>query len=145
MRGLPFEEIGGSYYDLTGFFARNFEVEEDQTLLDKFDKWRYDRLKARGENNPLFVRLGFIQQTDEETGEIIKRKRVKYVKKKRPKRKRNSELGIFSGTKKELTFISQGQGLSIEETTQIVLEKFPDAKEKSIRIWWKKAAKQNAS
>jgi len=143
MRGMPFGDIGESYYFLTGYFSKNFDNPEDQALLDKFDNWRYKRLKDLGEDNPLFVRLGFTREVNEETGEILKRKRVKFVKKQRPKRKRNKKLGIFAGTKKELTMTSQGEGLSLEETTKVVLDKFPDAKEKSIRIWWKKAAKGN--
>ena len=145
MRGLPFDQIGESYYSLTSYFAKNFDNPEDQTLLDQFDTWRYKRLKERGEDNPLFVRLGFTREINADTGEILKRKRVKFVNKKKPKRKRNKELGIFAGTKKELTMISQKEGLSLEETTRVVLAKFPDAKDKSIRIWWKKATRLNES
>lgn len=145
VRRLPFENIGESYYFLASYFDDHYEDSEDIKLLDEFDKWREESLRARGDDSPLFIKLGFIERTDEETGEILKRKRPKFLKKKKIRRERNEALGIFSGTKKEATFLSQQEGKTLEETIIIVIDKFPEAKEKSIRIWWKKAAKLNVS
>ena len=143
VRGLIFEDIGKGVWDLQQFFIKNYVVEPNLDLLDEFDDWRYKKSKEKGTEDEGFIRLGFIQEKDEDTGEIKKRKRPKYMKKTRKKRARNKELGIFSGTKKELTFICQKEGLDLKETTAKVIEKFPDAKEKSIRIWFNKAKKLN--
>ena len=66
-------------------------------------------------------------------------------KKDRPKKekvvKEKTEQGIYSGTKKALTYQCQKEGKTVEETITIVKETFEDASDKSIKIWYRKAGK----
>ncbi len=130
---------------LTDWFIRNYYNPIDNSRLDAFDTWREEMMLSRGKNEP-FVRLGFIGELDHK-GEVISTKKPKKFKKpkKKKKRERNESLGgLFAGTKKELTFICQREGKTLQETIKTVMKKFPDAVEKSIGIWYKKSQKAGA-
>lgn len=135
MRGLPFDKIGEGVPYLQTFFIRAWNtVEPKPELLNQFDDWR----KANIIHTDVpFIPLGF-RETDEE-GNTVKVKKPRGIKKKKKKRERNKQFGIFSGTKKELTYRSQVEGLTLEETINRVKEVFPDANDKSISIWYKKS------
>ena len=147
IRGMEFEEVvNSSDLQLASWFIKNFERGLNHTLLDTFDAWKSDLLKNRGyeKDHPMqspILRLGFIGETDDD-GNVISTKKPRMsslssVKKK--KRDRNKDFNIFSGTKKELTFRLTKEGKDIKEVIKLVKEKFPDAKEKSIKIWAKRA------
>lgn len=149
VRGMLFEDVvAGDYGNLAKFFKDNYEKPLNRSLLDDFDDWVDGILSIKypDPNDPMrskFLRLGFIGAYDDD-GNIteIKKPRIKGLKKVKGKRERNSEFGgIFKGTKKELAFSCQKSGKTLEETIAIVLEKFEEAKEKSIRIWYNKAKK----
>lgn len=151
IRGMPFEEaVKGDFHSLSTFFRKNFDEVPNPELLNKYDEWfkklmeeKYgaDSKEVRVLTHPQ-SRMGFIAQKDEE-GNVIKKKRVRGIssKKKRKKRKRNNKFGIFSGTKKELTYRCEAEGKSLAETTKEVLDTFPEAKENSIKIWYRRAKK----
>jgi len=139
-RGMLFEMIGEGVGTLQSWFLKHYDNDINTDLLDEFDDWRQGIMKGRGTLEEGFIRLGFIQERDED-GKIKKRKRPRLIKKKKKKRSRNKELNMFSGTKKELTFLSQRGSKTLEETIDIVTKEFPDAKEKSIRIWYKRSMK----
>lgn len=153
VRGMPFNDvISGGIPKLTGWLWKNFNENIQHQKLDEFDDWQEqqikDLLESRGEiNDSLFhpsLRLGYIAEKDEE-GNTLKRKRVKtIVGKKRNKRERTTN-NLFKGTKKAYTFELQQSGLSKEKVVELVKERFPEAIEKSIHIWYNKSRKTTGS
>ena len=97
-----------------------------------------------GKGDEPFIRLGFIGEVDPDTGETISFKRPRKIKKDKVRRERN-EANLLTGTKKSLTFECFKNGISIEDTVEKVTDKFPEAVEKSIRIWYKKFARAGKS
>ena len=148
-RGMGFDEvIRGTIPQLSNWFRDHFYDDVVTSRVDEFDDWQEEQIrtvyKERGDNprdvlHPS-LRLGFIAERDEE-GNTIKRKHSKMLIKKRKKKRERTTDGIFNGTKKSLTYSSQKEGKTKEETIKIVLEQFPDASEKSIGIWYNKAKK----
>lgn len=146
VRGMDFDIlVQCDIHRLQSWLVKHFEDDVDPVRLDNFDSWREGYMKAQGIDEP-FVRLGYVAETDDITGEIIKRKKLRNIKKPKFKRERNTQLGgIFKGTKKELTYQCELQGKTLEDTISIVTEKFPEAVEKSIRIWYKKSKRARGS
>lgn len=137
-RGMEFDlmvtkDIGG----LQTWVIKNWDNPINKKRVHEFDKWREDHLKAIGKEGEPFVRLGYLGEENPETGdvEIKKPKKVRAIT---TKREKDPETGIFSGTKKSLTYQLTEQGLSKEEITAKVKEQFPEAVDKSIHIWIKK-------
>ncbi len=147
VRGMDFVKMVSSGVPaLIDYFVRNYTDKDgtfrhlDNSRLDAFDEWREEIMRKRGKDEP-FIRLGFIGQTNKD-GEVIAIKRLKRHKKKKKKREKNKEFNIWSGTKKELTYQCAKEGKSLKKTVQKVMAKFPDAKEKSIGIWYKRCLKE---
>lgn len=143
VRGMTFDDvINGDFHSLNGYLAQNINQPIDSNTLDAFDEWFESKLKANGSDDLIHpqLRFGFVAETDDD-GNITKRKRVKGVKKTKVKKERTKE-GIFAGTKKALTFQLASEGVSKADTIAQVIEAFPDAKEKSIGIWYNKAKKE---
>jgi hypothetical protein len=146
-RGMLFEDVVSSdWHRLNQFYHDNLHVKPDRSLLDDFDDWMDGQMEGRGydKDHPLrskYLRKGFIGEYDEE-GNIkeVKKPRIKGLQKVRVKKERN-ELGMIKGTKKDLTFTCFKEGKTLQETIKAVISSFPDAVEKSIRIWYNKAKK----
>lgn len=67
---------------------------------------------------------------------------VYQAKPKKPKKhiEKDAEMGgLWKGTKKHLTMQCKKDGLSLEKTVSKVIAQFPEAKESSIKIWYKRA------
>lgn len=141
IRGITFDKLVNSTTGgLQDYFIRHYYDKVDNSRLDAFDEWREEIMKKRGKDEP-FIRLGFIGEVNE-SGEVISIKKPKKFKKpKKDKREKNSEFNIWAGTKKELTYQCTREGKTLDETIDIVMNKFPDAKEKSIGIWAKRCLK----
>lgn len=140
VRGMPFEEvINGSFPRLQIWLHHNLGNEIVTDLLDQFDDHIEAELRARGKDDLIHpqLRLGYIGERDEE-GNTIKTKRIKGIKKKRVKREKTKD-GIFKGTKKAYTYECQQKDYTLKKTIRKVKAKFPDASEKSIKIWYKKS------
>lgn len=146
VRGMEFEKLATlDVPNLQAWVIRHHHLPIQAELLDKYDDWKEAYLKSRGMGDEMFhpdLRLGFTAEKDEE-GNILKTKRgLKGIKKpKKPKTERTAE-GLFTGTKKALTFDLVKKGLSNSQITSEVTSKFPEAKDKSITIWIKRARKQ---
>ena len=136
---MDFQEmVEGDFPRLSSWLHKNWANPRKSARLDEFDEWRKQiRIKAGKGDEPM-IRLGFIDQVDEE-GVVVKTKRPRKIKKDKAPKKERDSLGLFAGTKKSLTFQCCKDGKNIDETYEMVLSKFPDAVEKSVRIWWKKA------
>jgi hypothetical protein len=125
---------------LQTWLIKNWETITDSKRLDAFDEWRLAKLKILGKEGEPFVKMGYVGEENEETGDV-EIKRPKKIKKASDKREKDETMGIFKGTKKALTYQCVKEGLSIEETTTKVKSIFADAKDKSIKIWMKRAKK----
>lgn len=144
--GMPFEEVVSSGVpQLESFYIRAYNGGKKirVELLDEFDTWHENHLRTECGLSEEFLhpqlRLGYVTEKDEDTGEV-KRRRIKGYRKTRKKREKN-EFGIFTGTKKALTFKCAKDGMNKKDAIAKVMEVFPDAKEKSIGIWFNKALK----
>lgn len=137
--GMPFPDACAADFNKLHSFIVNSNNKPDPSLIDKYDDWMDKQLEDRGfpKTDPrrsYQLRLGFIGENEE--GKVV-RKRIKGISKpKKPKREKTQE-GIWKGTKKAYTYELASRGFSIERTIRRVLKKFPDAKEKSIKQWYK--------
>ncbi len=140
IRGLPFDKVCGSIPQLQTWFLHNYNNGIDNTLLNKYDTWSALLLKDRGADPALLApefRLGSFILRNAEGGEYKSHGTRSRIPKMREKKER-TEDHLFAGTKKALTFSLQKKGLSKADVIKAVQEKFPDAKEKSIGIWFNK-------
>lgn len=140
--GMPFPDATGcGVMDLIGYINRTDTPNPNPDLVDEYDKWMDQQLAQSGipEDDPLRssrLRLGFIGEQDEE-GNVTKRKRVPGIKKTKIKKaaRERDEFNLLKGTKKSYTWELTKKGMDIERIIRRVLKKFPDANEKSIRLW----------
>lgn len=149
IRGMEFDNvISGDIPKLTNWLRNHFKDTAQHELLDSFDDYQdklvKDSVESKGQDPSILLhpslRLGYIAERDEE-GNVIKKKRVRtLMKKKRRKRERTND-GIFKGTKKAMTFALQQEGKTKAEVISIIKEEYPDASEKSIGIWFNKSRK----
>jgi hypothetical protein len=143
IRGMDFEKaVASTVLELQSFLIKNWKLPQDTALLDKYDNWKESYLRERGMEDVFFhpaLRLGYIATRDED-GNTTSVKKIKGLKKQKIKRERTEE-GLFQGTKKSYTYQLQKEGLPKTEVIAKVLEKFPDAQEKSIGIWYNKSKK----
>ena len=145
VRGMGFSEmVNSDIYSLQAWLAANWKIPIDTQKLDEFDYWREKFLYARGYVNEPFVRLGYIGKVDE-NGEVVSRKRVKGMKKNRRPRRDKNALGIFTGTKKDYTYQCYAKKIPLEKAVGKIMDKYPDANEKSIRIWYRQFKRRDTS
>ena len=150
--GMPFNEVIESSDLVKGnwFLANYYTSKKDAHLIDEFDKWRHRIFKDNGKTKKkepwLFdPRLNYGFSAEEgKNGEPDKERRIKGFSKKLvlKKKEKDTAFGIFKGTKKSLTYDCAARGISKEDTIKMVIEQFPEALEKSIKIWYSKAAKE---
>lgn len=138
--GMPFPDATAADYGTLASFVEKTTNEPDTSLIDKYDEYVDEQLAAigYGKEDPLRsarLRLGYIGETTED-GEIRK-KRVRGIKKQREKKKprERDSFNLIKGTKKSYTFELTEKGYTLERIIRRVLKKFPDAKEKSIKLW----------
>lgn len=147
IRGMEFQAVtDASVLNLQSWFLKNFPNPIHTEKLNEYDVWIETELRARGVDecflDPVF-RLGYINEQDAD-GNVTKRKRVSVISSPKKRREKTTD-GLFTGTKKAYTFLLQSQGKTKAETTQLVIETFPDAKEKSISIWFNKSKKKRGA
>lgn len=153
-RGMPFKDVIESS-DLTkgNWLIRNFyTTSKKPNLIDDFDEWRHFKMQEKPGNTPkkapyLFdprLNYGYVEERDSKTGEVTKEKKIRGFSKKLvlKRKEKDKAFGIFKGTKKSLTFECAARAMPIAETIKIVTEHFPEALEKSIKIWYSRAAKE---
>lgn len=147
VRGMPFEEVvDTSTPGLSNWFQKNYHRSQDLGLLDQFDYWVRLELQKRGyaEGDPMLspsLGLGYVGEINPETGEAIIKRPKGMKKPPKAKRERDEETGLFKGTKKDLTYQCQKDGMEFREAFSKVLNQFPEAQEKSVRIWFNRARK----
>lgn len=141
-RGIDFDYlVKGDVNSLQTWLIRYWDNPANDLRLMEFDKWREQKLKESGRPGEPYVRLGYMGETDENGNIISIKKPEMLVKPKKPQRERDKETGIFHGTKKAYTLELTKAGMGIKEIIKLVMEKYPEAKEKSIKIWHKRFKK----
>ncbi len=145
VRGMPSEDVVKSdHHKLVSFFMANYERTQDESLLALHDDWVEDELQKRGYKKGdvlLSPALRFSYVGDIETMEKpITPKPESHAAKPEKKEKSviDEKTGVRQGTKKALTFELTLQQLEIAEIIKRVKAKFPEAEDKSIKIWVKK-------
>lgn len=149
VRGMPFDEVlEADMPTLASWYNQHNDRSQDLKFLDMYDDHVEALLQARGHKttDPMlspYFRLGFIGERDDE-GKAVTKKRVRSigVESKKKKKKTRDSFGLYTGTKKSLTFELTKAGEKIDNILTRVMEQFPDAKEKSIRIWNKRALRE---
>jgi hypothetical protein len=146
VRGMLFEDVvEGTASSLQRFFIDNWHVKQDRDRLKQFDNWMAETLIKKGHDkaSPLVkYRLSTVldeQENQKLKGKSLKKAKVK--KEKKEKRERDTNFNIFKGTKKAYTYELAQKGIEVGETVKLVIERFPEAQEKSIKIWYKRALK----
>ena len=140
LRGMGFEEMAvASILQLSSWLIDNFERPRKRDRLKEFDDWMNERLEKNGKHDLIHPMLDLSYSRDEKTGKK-KQKRIKGLRREVVKKER-TEDGIFSGTKKAFTYKLTKEGKTKQEVIELVIEQFPEAKEKSIGIWYNKAKK----
>lgn len=140
--GMPFPDVPlAGVMGLINYINRPDTPYPNPALIDEYDKWVIKQFDASGlpEDDPLRssrLRLGFVGETDDD-GKILKRKRVPGIKKskvRKPPRERD-EFNLLKGTKKSYTYELTKKGYEMDRIIRRVIKKFPDANEKSIKLW----------
>ena len=141
--GMPFPDVPrAGVMGLIKFINSPDTLAPDPSRIQEYDKWVYNQFDICGvpEDDPLRnskLRLGYVGEEDENGN--IKRKRIpgiKLSKIKKPARERD-EFNLLKGTKKSYTWELTKKGYEIDRIIRRVLKKFPDANEKSIRLWYR--------
>ena len=138
--GMPFPDVvSKGIWSLINFINKSSNI-PDPSRIDEYDNWVEEHFNEIGlpKDDPFrhtHLRLGYIGEKDEE-GNILKRKRVPGIKKTKCKKPREKdENNLVKGTKKSYTWELTQKGLNLERVIRRVQKKFPDANEKSIRLW----------
>jgi len=113
-------------------------IEHDKAVMELIQK-RNEKLGKTMEPSLAHpsLRLSYAGEDSDRAPRVARIKGFKTVKKKRER----SEQGVFKGTKKALTYELATKGTPKADVIKMVLEEFPDAREKSIGIWFNKAIK----
>lgn len=140
--------VDSDHHKLVSFFLDNYDNSQDEGLLLIHDIWVEGELQKKGYKkgeallSPAlrFSYNGNIEQMEKPI--TIKPKEIPQQAKK-PKSTMDETTGVRSGTKKALTYSLTLEGLEIDEILKQVKTQFPDAQDKSVSIWHKKALKIN--
>lgn len=148
LRGMPFEDvINFSHHKLVSWFMDNYDNSQSPNLINEYDTWMDVQLSLKGymEGDSLrhpalkFGNPGNIEDMEKLNKGPVPNKPPKINK---PKSEMDPTLGVRKGTKKALTYQLTKDKKPIEEIITQVKEAFPEAEEKSIRIWHKRCLKE---
>lgn len=163
IRGIDFDDlVNKSVPDQCNWLVANWDNPINRDLLETFDDYVDEHMASKGyaEDDPLrLYRLSTSVSEDEEGDEKLKMKTknkklgIKVVKK---KKLRNTQFGIFSGTKKEYTYTltrdlhekkpdmdsNTLKKVYSNRMIERVQKKYPEAQPKSIKIWFSRALKE---
>lgn len=154
LRGMGFEEVvKGDHNTLASFFIKYHSEKKVPDRLNQFEAWVDSKLGELGHkpNDPIRKYKQFSSTDEEEiTPKLEKPKKEKIEKPKKEKREKDAQFNIFRGTKKEYTYnlchdLHGKFSKKYDHKTIIkkfsnqlfnkVQAKFPEAQEKSIKIW----------
>lgn len=151
LRGLaPEDVVGFDHHKLVVWFYDNYNNGQDENLLKEFDIWKENEFIKNNipETDPIrnpVLRLSYVEPIIEgveppKPPKLIPEKAASMEPK--PKGEKHDAWGIKSGTKKFRTYeLAIRDRKNMEEVIKIVMDEYPDAQDKSIKIWWKRAIK----
>lgn len=168
LRGISGPElVSKSTPQLAGWFTDHLDDGQDILRLDEHDRWRDEELRKRGvlDGDALMhpaLKFGDAGKSTDWGPGVLKNstqplRDVKAPKEEKPKKEKSaprekdeSKGGIFKGTKKhytyELTQKKAKKGKLSDEALKWVIDEvikvFPEANDKSIKIWAKRALKE---
>jgi hypothetical protein len=153
LRGMEFEKVIKFDHDqLIGWLYKNWDNSENPHLLIEYDIWLDNQLASRGHDAKSPLRNSAFNFSIKEPEFDLPKPKNNHIPKgldfdmgtqnKKPKREKNPDWGIQTGTKKFLTYeLTIEDKLPLEEVIPKVKEKFPAAEVKSIKIWYGRAKK----
>lgn len=137
-RGMPFIDVmNGDYPRLNSWLHKNIENKADVKLLEQYDIFIDGQITDPELKHPT-LRTAYIGERAEE--QKLKTPKPKIKVDKKPKEK--DENGIIKGTKKSYVIDLVKKGKSLDRIITKTIRKFPDAKEKSIKIWVRKQLRE---
>jgi hypothetical protein len=142
----PEEVVKASHFKLVGFVYHNFDSGQDVKRLDLFDAYVQEELTKKGykKGDAMLspsLRLGFTQGIEKLDKMKEPTKPTAEPKVKKPKAEVDEKTGVRKGTKKAMTYELTNQGIAMDKIIEKVKAAFPDAEEKSIKIWHKRCLK----
>lgn len=137
IRGMPFPDVTGAGIGDLISYIESSNNKPDRHLVEAYDDWMDKQLEMVGTKQSPSLRLSYIGEGEDGKP---KKKKIKEKKPKKEKRERD-ENNLYKGTKKSYTFELAKRGFSLERVARRVLKKFPDASEKSIKIWYSAATR----
>ena len=147
--GMPFPDIVATDTNgLLSYINKHLGEKPSKELIVEYDLWMDKQLSDLGykENDPMRhfqLRLGYVSDEsniEKQLNKVNAKPKVK-KKKKETKPKELDKHGLWKGTRKSLTYDCAKKGYSLEKTNKVVFKEFPDAKEVSIKQWYKRALK----
>lgn len=144
LKGLEFQfVISYDHHKLANWFYKHFEDPEDLSRIPEFDVFMEKELTTLGykRGDPMLApcfRLGYVPPEFAGDAKEYKPRKNPSIEPNKPKREIDQTTGIVAGTKKSLTYSLTIQGMDLAVIVLKVKEKFPDAQEKSIKIWSKR-------
>lgn len=149
VRGMEFDRvINSDFPSLTNWLVNHVQLDKNISLLDEFDDYIDEKLRASGNHDLIHpsLRLGYVSNGSEDREKpVIKDTKPKEKTEVKKRSKKKDKNGIVKNTKKSLTGKLQGKGYPIEKVIKRVKRRFPDANEKSIKIWYRKFERSKKS
>lgn len=153
LRGLPFNMVPDSSPKLAGWLTDNLDMGQDQNRLVEYDAYLKQALIAKGNKDvECFthpdLRFGIGLNSEHWDSKEVK-KTIKKPTEEKPKpepkekRTKDDDLGICTGTKKHMAYTLALEGKAIDKIIRLITKAHPDTNEKSVRIWVKRALKEN--
>lgn len=141
-RGMNPELVySGDHSSLSTYFILHYDNPVDKTRIGIFED-SVDSILAEKYEATDPIRLFRISHQQNAEGDIkVNKKALKAagVKTKKPKREKDTQFKVYTGTKKHLTYSLADKGLALKEVLEQVLQAFPEANERSVTIWYKRA------
>lgn len=148
LRGLePHKIVEFDHHKLVSWFIEHYNNSQDNTNIAIHDAWVEEQLQSRGYKKGDILlspalRFGYVGNIETmDKPKVIKTHGELNIPGKKEKSVIDEKTGIRSGTKKALSYKLATEGLQINEIIKQVKSKFPDAEEKSIKIWVKRSLK----
>lgn len=139
MRGMPFDDVLQSdIHGLRTYFINKYYDARNKELVTEFDDYLETLIKDNTLIHPT-LRLDYLGKESKKKPKAKLQRKDTPDKPKVKKKSEKTELGVRAGTKKSLTFELANKGMDIDKIIKTVMAKFPEANEKSIKIWAKKA------
>lgn len=149
LRGIEFESVHKlGHPKMVSWLMDHFDDGQDLSNLTLFDVWNEGKLLELGykPGDALLhpnLRLGYTH-TESINGKEPKPEKKREDKPKKEPVGKDESTGIKKGTKKNLTYTLQREGLELSEVTKRVKAEFPEADEGSIKIWFHRSKKQQS-